>query len=562
MIALIRAVRAWSLLLAGLLLATQAASAQEDPAPQPADVPAEAPAEPVSGGMSFDLNSVLVATFEASQPFLDTEAERVRHLVEDALAQGYVVVKMDEVPPFTDYSADIYLRSCPQGQYIGCVFVVGGRAQTDWTIGGRVTAVEGGYQVFLSFIRVGEAKLKLEFDVVLDGSNDAEFQEGVIKTMDALVNDNVKDLDLRDDPEAVRAQAAEAAKREQMSRDFSTGNEFQQDDQRGDVGLDAYVDGERDRGAARDRSSEEDLEEDPGTSASRETGHVTSRDLADMQERGGMTPWERAGLTKGQYRLYRNSNIKLRDFKAKLQGRKGEILIGVGMNVSSGSWGQYHETFFVQDGAANTQNIKSSDIVAQVGTLYTQKALALGGVFDLGVGLIPWLELRLFAGLHAAPFQYRFDKQTLAGDTVVAGDLKDPDSRSVTTMHVGLKLNFVPMPAYPARPTLGLGVSYWQGTALNKLVQVPTYLAASQFKPLAALYLDAQPGVEVSAGKFVAIYARADIDIPVFDFGRTITVASKNTDALTRLPAAATAPALGIGGSLGLTMRIRVAGDR
>lgn len=559
MIALIRAVRACLFLVAGLLLTAQVASAQEDPEAQPAD----APAEPVSGGMSFDLNSVLVATFEASQPFLDTEAERVRHLVEDALAQGYVVVKMDEVPPFTDYSADIYLRSCPQGQYIGCVFVVGGRAQTDWTIGGRITAVEGGYQVFLSFIRVGEAKLKLEFDVVLDGTNDPEFEEGVVKTMDALVNDNVKDLDLRDDPEAARAQAAEAAKREQMSRDFSSGNEFQQDDQRGDVGLDAYVDGERDRGASRDRSSEQDLEDDGDQSpANSDSGHVTAQDLAAMQERGGMTPWERAGLTKGQYRLYRNSNIKLRDFKAKLQGRKGEILIGVGMNVSSGSWGQYHETFFVQDGAANTQNIKPSDIVAQVGTLYTQKALALGGAFDLGVGLVPWLELRVFAGLHSAPFQYRFDKQTLAGDTVVAGDLKDPDSRSVTTMHVGLKLGFVPMPAYPARPTFAVGVSYWQGTALTKLVQVPTYLAASQFKPLAALYIDAQPGLEVSAGKFVAIYARADIDIPVFDFGRTITVASKNTDTLTRLPDPATPPSFGVGGSLGLTMRIRVAGDR
>ncbi len=557
MIALIRAVRAWSLLVAGLLFVTQAANAQDDLS----DQPGSEPTEPASGGMSFDLNSVLVATFEASQPFLDTEAERVRHLVEDALAQGYVVVKMDEVPPFTDYSADIYLRSCPQGQYIGCVFVVGGRAQTDWTIGGKVTAVEGGYQVFLSFIRVGEAKLKLEFDVVLDGSNDAEFQEGVTKTMDALVNDNVKDLDLRDDPEAARAQAAEAAKREQMSRDFSSGNEFQQDDQRGDVGVDAYVDGERDRGAARDRSSEEDLEDD-ASPAARESGHVTSRDLSDMQERGGMTPWERAGLTKGQYRLYRNSNIKLRDFKAKLQGRKGEILIGVGMNVSSGSWGQYHETFFVQDGAANTQNVKPSDIKAEAATLYTKKALALGGVFDLGVGLVPWLELRVFAGLHSAPFQYRFDKQTLAGDTVVAGDLKDPDSRSVTTMHVGLKLNFVPMPAYPARPTFALGVSYWQGTALSKLVQVPTYLAASQFKPLATLYVDAQPGVEVSAGKFVAIYARADIDIPVFGFGRTLNVASKNTDALTRFPDSATAASLGIGGSLGLTMRIRVAGDR
>lgn len=539
-----RFARAFALLITGALAVAQPAAAQDDASADPG----------AAGGMSFDLNSVLVATFEASQPFLETEAERVRHLVEETLAEGYVVVKMDEVPPFTDYSADIYLRSCPQGQYIGCVFVVGGRAQTDWTIGGRVTAVEGGYQVFMSFIKVGEAKLKLEFDVVLDGSNDVEFQEGVVKTMDALVNDTVTDLDLRDDPEAQRAQAAEAAKREQMSRDFSTGNEFQQDDQRGDVGLDAYVTED-----GRDRARDEDLEEEADRDApTRESGHVTSAELQAMQERGGMTPWERAGLTKGQYRLYRNSNTKLRDFKAKLQGRKGEILIGVGMNVSSGSWGQYHETFFVQAADANPQNVKPNDIVAQVATIYTQKALALGGQFDLGVGLLPWLELRLFAGLHAAPFQYRFYKE-IEG---VEAQLKEPDGRSVSTMQVGLKINFVPMPAYPARPTFGLGVSYWQGTSLNKLVQVPDYLAASQFKPLAALYVDAQPGLEVSAGKFVAIYARADIDIPVFGFGRTVTVATKDTSALSRLPDPATAAGIGIGGSLGLTLRIRVAGDR
>ena len=167
------------------------------------DAPADAPADD-GGGMSFDfeLNSVLVASFEAGQPFLETEAERVRDLVEDALASAYVVVGMPDVPAFADYSADVYLRSCPDGQYIGCVFVVGGRAKTDWTIGGHIKAVEGGYKVNLSFIDVAEAKLVLEFDVVLDGSNDAEFKEGVLRVMDALVNGQVQDLDLRGDPEA------------------------------------------------------------------------------------------------------------------------------------------------------------------------------------------------------------------------------------------------------------------------------------------------------------------------------------------------------------------------
>ncbi len=493
----------------------------------------------------FDLNSVLVASFEADQPFLETEADRVRRLVENSLGQAYVVVRMAEVPAFTDYSAEIYLKSCPQGQYIGCVFVVGGRAQTDWTIGGRVSAVEGGYQVDLSFIDVGEAKLVLEFDVVLDGSNDGEFKEGVQRIMDALVNGEVQELDVRSDPEAERAAQAEADRRKQLASDFSEDSEYEdpEDFRRGDVGLDAYVGGE-----------DEEVR-DSGTRSK-----VSFEDLAEMEEAGGLPPWEKAGLTKGQYKIYRNSGAKLRDFKAKLQGRKGEFLIKASFNAGPGPWGQVHDTWFVVDNETSLNDIQPGDLIADYDAQFLQNAMGLGGTLEIGYGVAKWVELTLHAGIKSAPYQYRLQP-------FVTGVEKDPGdftAAQVTPFFAGARIGLIPMPAFPARPTLHVGASYWQGTGFTSLVQVPGYLQASQSRPVWMILAHVNPGVDVSAGKWVSIWARFDLDIPVAggNIVQALSQGSTPSDFPVALPGAAPSAGFGLGGSLGLTVRIRVAGMR
>ncbi|MCB9664891.1 MAG: hypothetical protein H6732_12320 [Alphaproteobacteria bacterium] len=517
---------------------------------------------------SFDLNSVLVATFEADQPFLEPESERVRGLVEDALGDAYVVVRMAEVPPFTDYSADIYLRSCPDGQYIGCVFVVGGRAETDWTIGGRVSAVEGGYQVDLSFIDVSDAKLVLEFDVVLDGSNDAEFKEGVVKVMDALVNGEVQQLDLRGDPEAQRRAEAEAEKREELSRKFAYDQVYEdpEDLERGDVGLDAYV----------------------GDDSSK--GRVTFEDLEEMEESGGVTPWDRAGLTKAQYKLYRNSGKKLRDFKSRLQGRKGEILVRAGMKVSSGPWGQAHHTGVLL--AAGTpkefqQNPRLGDIVQQSALQLNTTDLVFGGELELAFGVAPFMDIGVFGGIHGSPYRWQFFSEIEGAPTRAIPNPTELDQvASRIAWYVGAKLGFAPMPAYPARPTLYVGGSYWQGTSVGAITSpIPQTYVASQMTGNNMILVHAQPGFEINAGKTVVIFARADIDLPVF--GRTFQNNTlNNKGAYTRqseftqfynggayrvddADGAGPGPgvvnpnfAVGVGGTIGIMLRFRVAGLR
>lgn len=130
---------------------------------------------------------------------------------------------MRDVPAFTDTTADVYLRSCPDGQYLGCVFVVGGKAETDWVVGGQISAVDGGYRVVLSFLDMSKAKLVMDTSVDLDGTNDATFQEGILKLMDALVGGDVNVLEAPKDPEAEALTEQEKEERARAAQEFSAG---------------------------------------------------------------------------------------------------------------------------------------------------------------------------------------------------------------------------------------------------------------------------------------------------------------------------------------------------
>lgn len=515
--------RLWAVL--GVLAMGQSPVAfAEEPAAE------EIPAAPMP---DFDVNSVLVSTFEAVQSYLEPEAERVRGLLEAALAKQYVVLSMNDVPAFEDYTAEVYLRSCPDGQYIGCVFVVGGRAQTDWVVGGQMSSVEGGYRVTLSFIHVADAKLKLDTTVDLDGTNDVAFQEGVLKIMDALVRGEVKELDTRGDPEAEARAKREEEERKRTAQQFTLDSTFE--------------DTEVERGG--------DAPKDEGTGTD---GHITADDLDRMEEKGGLPPWDRAGLTRSQYKLYRNSGTKLEDFKDRLLGRKGQILFRLSGGISSGPWGQFHDTWYLIAADAPA-DIRPRDVLDDIATQRQTRALSPGGQLEVDFGVARWMELGVFGGIRSAPYDYRFFKQA---EGAVAADPPDPTHRSAVSWHAGARIGFIPFPAFPVRPTLHLGASYWSGNNLLKIVQVPTYLTASLMRPNNMVLVHVNPGAEVSLGKWVLLFTRFDLDIPVL--GRNVQSFNLETKdpELADSPVGATDKGFGLGATLGVAVRIGVGPKR
>lgn len=468
--------------------------------------------------MVFELNSVLVATFETRDQSLIAESERLRRLVERKLGQNYLIVSMEDVPAFDDYSAETYMRGCPSGQYIGCAFVIGGRAKVDWTIAGTTEAQGDGLVVRLSFIDVRQSRLVLEFAVTIDRTNTETFADGVLQVLDSLINGSVEELDVRSDP---GAEEEERRRQEEAAASHAEASE-----------LGAFEEelGDERRGRARRH------DENPG--------RVTESELQDWNGREDVPPWEQVGLSKVQYKRYRNSGRSLDEFKAIAAGRSGQILIGVAGHGDFGPWGQLYEGWYARDN-------QTLEVIDQ-SLLQTQtKGTGFGASLELGVGVLPWLEVDGYFSLMSGPFRYRFYQEVLGQPSV----LTDPEQTTVQGYVVGGKVGLIPFPAMMFHPTVHVGVGYWQGRSLPKLMggTYPDFLA--QLDATRMVLLDASPGFEVDLGRTFAIRARVDISVPLTR-GSMRREFNAGNQALTSRPDQATYGAPSVGGSVGLLVRI------
>ncbi|MGC6494716.1 MAG: hypothetical protein ACON5B_17900 [Myxococcota bacterium] len=429
---------------------------------------------------TFSLDTILVATFEAAQPFLAAEADRVEGLVAEALGETYITVRTAEVPPFEGYDAPTYVRACPEGQYIGCVFVVAGKAQTEWAMGGTVKAVDGGYRVTVQVVDVARAVLVAEFDTDMDGDDDVAFKAGVQQIMAAVLAGDLGQL--RD--EAAERRAAEEAKRQRDAERLA------------------------DQARAVQAANEE--------SARLERGEVADRLDLELTEAADevQEPWERAGLTQMQFRRYSALGEKLTTFRTRLEGRKGQILIRVSGQVGAGPWGSKYQADYMVDSASFDPKNPADATITDERLVQVQSGelgLSLGGQLELGVGILPWLEVGAFAGVRYAPFDVRFTRYIYAQEALAAGDLYGGIG-----WQVGARVGMVGFPAYPVRPSLHVGASYWQGADLESVLTPPSGLDAQGFiQGSNAVLVHVQPGVEFGLGKHVALWSRFDLDVAV-----------------------------------------------
>ncbi len=502
-----------------------------------------APAGAQEGG--FKLTNILVTSIEADQPFLLGEAERVQGLIEDALDDHWAIVTMDMVVPFADYDAEVYLRSCPQGQYIGCVFVLGERAKTVWTVGGRISAVQGGYRLDVSIIDVAKAQVVTTFDVDLDGSNDAQFQQGLVQVFQAMLSNDLQQLDVRGDQDALQVAAAEQRERDARARDFVASSidevEEEQELVRGTVGEDA-------------RYGDLDEEDDDRRSDRR----IDFEEEVDEPHGGGLHPWEQAGLSKLQYRAYKRSKMKLRDFRPRLQGRKGDLLLRLGMGVNSGPWGQRHETWWAQDHTANPNNLQAEDILEQAMVQDQRSVLAFAGELGIGYGVASWLDMELYGSVKAADYQYRLVREVRGIE-----EEQPTKSTSGSSYLAGLRFNGTFLPALTVHPTVSLGASYWTGVRItSKVSNIEPLLVTDDVPANNMVFADVGAGVAADLGKTIIFYGRVDLNVPVA--GRHYQSVHYGEGHLSQVPEASRAleggalGGMGFGASLGLQMRFDV----
>jgi hypothetical protein len=207
--------------------------------------------------------------------------------------------------------------------------------------------------------------------------------------------------------------------------------------------------------------------------------------------------------------------------------------------------------WYVQDNNADPSNIQPGDVPDQAAVQIQNRALSFGGQLELGVGVLPWLELGVFGGIRQATYEYRFYQEIVG----VADGIPSVDAVGARSYQVGLRLGAIPFPAYPVRPTLHVGASYWIGTPLNSIVTpLPDYLLSVEMRPNNMLVLHLQPGAEVSVGKWVMLWTRFDLDIPIL--GRNRQVFNRGNGTLSQRPSSESDTGFALGGSAGLTIRV------
>jgi hypothetical protein len=446
----------WSVLAIPLLAFPMSAQAQED-------------------SLVFNMDTVLVVPFSVSEPSVRSQANDARRIIEEALKGPFLVFDMGDVEGFArGYDAYAYMGACPPGQYLGCSFVVGGKAKVEWAISGTAVPSGSGIDIALSIMDIENTEMALEVELTVDSKSEAMLAEGITAIMARVVAGAAESTDVRgeisDEKAAILAATREAEKIAEGLENMET--------ELGDV---------------------ERLEIDRIKSVTR----LSKEDLDEMEGREDGTPWDQLEMNRAEYRRYKISGLDLGKWRTRANGRAMQVLGRFGFSAGAGP---YYQVF---DGRYAMSNTDLSIVeVAQVQEAKTGPASMME--MELGFGVHKFVEVVGVVGFQMSSFEFVIHPEVMGNLSV----LKDPTKQLVQTAVFGGRVNVIPMASYPFRPTMGLGVTSWKGSAISSFVDL-TNLPIEVLDPPSRLLLQMLPGIETGAGSHVNIFARMLLDIPV-----------------------------------------------
>ena len=390
----------------------------------------------VSSAQAQETTPIFVAPFEATHP----EAAGLASMLPDFLSQqlaggaGLSVVMLSDIGKIYDVPAASYAESCPEGEFVGCAYVLGEAGGARYALTGRVTAYEDHNQVDLRVVDVDTAVEIVNIDIrYLLGDDDA-FAAGVVQTVRAISDGRLKVGDLR----SYRREVATGPDKEQAASELSD-----LDREIGDVdSLDV-----RDGGL---------LEEE----------EYTLDDLAADMESEGTKPWERLDMSPREFLRYKSSGVPLYEWREMAKGRKGRLLVrgmaGFGRVPNSGSY--YGRV------ALSSETLQVIETYAYQSFNNTSGLQVAGGA---AYGLTPTLDVGVNVGLSTGSFAVDIDRITVGNvDTSPEPEVFN-DSRSI---FVGPQVLFVPIPTSTVRPVIGGFSNIWLGARVNNHILPPEEL--------------------------------------------------------------------------------------
>lgn len=466
--------------------------------------------------VAFNADRVLLTTFQPLDEASRADAERLFALLLARFEQTNDVVPMAEVPAFDvqGYDAVTYMLGCPPGKYPGCVLVLGQRTDALRAVGCTVGHVEDEFDedslvLTAHVVDVTEAREVASFSVpVLAGREDA-LVDGIARVYDQVVRGEYELRDLRghQSEQAGASTELDAARKEILAQSLA------------------------------------ELEEELGAAVVEgvvgvlEPPRLTREDLAEFAGTDDRPPWERVGLTEGQYLRYSNSGQPLDAWRRDGWGRFARILVRASAGGGPGPWSQRYEGAVL----LSDQTLEPVDS-AQI--LEVRNASSLVGDLEVGFGVLPVLHVVFAADAHTGTTTYYYDENV---ENQVAVPGKDAEY-GMSSWRLGGRAELAPFPRWPARPTLGVGLQSWTGSGITGSDRLPRLEAPN------ATFLEILPGAEVDATPLVALSLRVDLALPV---GGTLVREFRQGDELMEDPPRPTEdPGMGVTVLGGLLFRV------
>ncbi|MFT7519911.1 MAG: hypothetical protein ACI9MC_002055 [Kiritimatiellia bacterium] len=419
----------------------------------------------------FKLDAVFVSVFKATDEGLEGTARRVEGRLIELLSQEHLVVPIDDIEAFEDYSAEIYLESCALDRAPGCAYVIADRGSANWAVSGVLRPLGPGSMVAdVAIVDVDSARVVVQFEIHLDGSNDSQFVSAVAGLIRDLSADGT-------DPDDVRVESDEGTDGVRLEAISQGLAELEQD-------LGAMIRGEN---------------------VKLERPKLTTHDLAELQGGEDEPPWERLQMTSGQYRRMRNASVPVNNWRIRMRGRAGRLMLRGDVSIGSGPYHVAYDGRWAIDPSM-------PDVVLE---LDTHQEIVAGSSFsggaEVGLGLLPWLDGSVFMSSRIGSYTFLIHQELI-------GQARAPRDATVafkSSVQVGGRITVAPMPTYVVRPTGTLGVSAWFGPGLGNVVDLDSVRFVEPPPKPTVMIVQFGPGVEIEANPDLQFFGRLQASLPV-----------------------------------------------
>jgi len=420
---------------------------------------------------------VFVAPFEPTHP----EAAGLSVMLPDFMGQqldarrDITVVTLDEIGTVADVPARTYAASCPDGEFVGCAFVLAEAAGAELAITGQVTAYGNNTLVDVHLVEAANARELITFQVHYGPGDDLVFAEGIARVVQAVIRGDIGE------ESDIRSQGRTGPVGPDIDQATSDLSELD-----GEIGGVDSLD-VRDEGiVARDEYSMDDFASD--------------------LESEGTKPWERLDMSAREYLRYKSSGKPLYEWRELSQGRKGQILVrGFGGFGRLPTYGAYYGRV-----ALSAQTLDVAEVYAWQ-TAQNGSGGLLGG--SIGYGITPELEVGLNVGFGTGRFSVDIHRVT-EGDFSSAPPAGDYLNQA---LFAGPQVLYAFFPTATFRPVVGGFLTAWLGSSVDNHVLPPVELPnggdaqVGSFSAPTSIVAGALGGFELQMGETIDLWAHVPV---------------------------------------------------